>query len=121
MNDKDLIDKNFDLEQEIMRCWNVCDDITDLVEMINRNGSSREEIVKILESFCTVYRMRFERTFSIYEDVCRGLHAIRKERDELAHRIAVSNDGPETVAKKPQGKMAKSGHKKEVDQKTDLV
>jgi BMFP domain-containing protein YqiC len=116
MEDKELVNKNFDLEQGILRCWNVCEDIEDMVQVIQKNRTSIENIVKMLEGFCTVYQVRFERTFDIYEDVCRGLHQTRREREELAQRVQEFEEVTSTVAKKPQGKMAKSKRQKAVDQ-----
>lgn len=116
MSDQDLISKNFDLEQGILRCWNVCEDLEDVIAVIQKNYTSQEDIITMLEGLRIVYHMRFERTFDLYEDVCHGLHAVRRERDDLARQAEDFDEVVAGVAKKPHGKMAKSKGQKEVDQ-----
>jgi hypothetical protein len=115
MENKELVDKNFDLEQAILRCWHVCDDIEDMIAVIRQNDTLQEDIIQMLEGFRTVYHMRFERTFGIYEDVCHGLHQIRREREQLVQQVQEFEQAVESVAKKPQAKMAKSKKAKAVD------
>jgi len=115
MHDNELVNKNFDLEQGILRCWNVCEDIEDMIAVIQKNYTSQADIITMLEGFRTVYHMRFERTFDIYEDVCRGLHGLRRDRAE-SQAVQDFEEVVEGVAKKPHAKMAKSKGQKEVDQ-----
>lgn len=114
MHDKELVDKNFDLEQGILRCWHVCDDIEDMIAVIRKNYTSQEDIITMLEGFRTVYHMRFERTFGIYEDVCRGLHELRHSRAE-SPAVQDFDFAPRSGSEKP-GKMGKSKGQKAVDQ-----
>ena len=115
MEDKELVDKNFDLEQAILRCWHICDDIEDMIAVIRQNDTLQEDIIQMLEGFRTVYHMRFERTFGIYEDVCHGLHQTRREREALAQQVQEFEEAMDSVAEKPQAKMAKSKKAKAVD------
>lgn len=114
MEDQEIVNKNFDLEQGILRCWHVCDDIEDMIAVIRKNYTSQEDIVTMLEGFRTVYHMRFERTFGIYEDVCRGLYELRHSR---AESLAVQDfDFAPRSGSKKSGKMGKSKEQKAVDQ-----
>ena len=113
-----MIEKNFELEQGILRCWDVVEDLKDVSNSIRGNYTKTEDVIKMLESFQTIYQMRFEQVFGIYEEVCKGLHELRKERDalDLELRTTRFDEANEHVAKKPHAKMAKSKKAKAVDQ-----
>lgn len=113
-----VIEKNFELEQGILRCWGVVEDLQDLSNSIRNNYTKPEDVLKVLDSFQTIYQMRFEQVFSIYEDVCRELHQLRQERDSLDLELRTTrfDKAIEHVAKKPHAKMAKSKKAKAVDQ-----
>jgi hypothetical protein len=113
--DRNVIDTNFDLEQKILQCWHVCDDIDDVIKLLNKQHLSKEEIVKLLESIKTIYQMRFEHTFDLYETVCSGLHQARQQRDTLAQRVRDFELSASDVAKKQQSKTDKSKQQKKVD------
>ncbi len=113
-----VVEKNFELEQGILRCWDVVEDLKDVSNSIRGNYTKTEDVLKLLESLQTIYQMRFEQVFSIYEEVCRELHQLRRERDslDLELRTTEFDEAMEHVAKKPQAKMAKSKKAKAVDQ-----
>jgi hypothetical protein len=71
--------KIFDLEQEIMKAWHVVDDIQLLNENVMEKNMSRDEIAKALVGLESIYNMRFEKVFSLFEEVCKEFHAMRKE------------------------------------------
>lgn len=60
----------FDLEQKILGCWNVTDDIADLNERI-QNGPemSTDDIANYLLGLQTIYHVKFEKMFSMFEDL----------------------------------------------------
>jgi hypothetical protein len=101
MNDQELVDVNFELEQDILKCWNVVDDIRELLEDLEAGHFSQAEAVQVLQSFANVYHNRFDRTFRRYEKVCQGLHELRHARTdfELA-RITGSKSGKKSKSKK---------------------
>lgn len=113
-----IVDKNFQLEQGILRCWGVVEDLEDLANSIRGNYTKTEDVIKMLECFQAIYQMRFEQVFGVYEEVCKGLHELRKERDalDLELRTTRFDEANEHVAKKPHAKMAKSKKAKAVDQ-----
>lgn len=69
----------FDLEQQIMRCWSVCDDIQDLRKMRDTRKMSEDEIDNYLLGLISLYQIKFENLFSIYEQLLRE-QAIRKNQ-----------------------------------------
>ena len=57
----------FDLEQEIMKCWNVTDDIDLLYENVMEKEMSTDEISNALLGLKTLYQMKFEKCFDTFE------------------------------------------------------
>ena len=111
-----VIEKNFDLEQGILRCWNMVEDLDDVINMVKTDYTNQAVVVSALEAVKNIAQLRFDRTWATYEEVCRGLHAMRQERDELAQQTRDFDEVTESVAKKPHAKMAKSKKAKAVDQ-----
>ena len=57
----------FDLEQQIMECWRVCDDINILYEYVMDKGLSTDAIANALLGMKTLYELKFDRCFSTFE------------------------------------------------------
>ena len=55
----------FDLEQEIMDCWGVVEDI-DIV--YHAHGDKDDELANVLLGLKTLYQLKFERLFNTFED-----------------------------------------------------
>ncbi len=60
----------FDLEQGIMNCWSVLDD---LKVLINTNNISEDDLL----SLSRLYQIKFEYLFSIFESYVRQKHVDR--------------------------------------------
>ncbi len=57
----------FDLEQSIMQCWNVCDDIQLLLDKwddLDEDGKQN-----LLIGLKSLYQLKFERSFELFEKV----------------------------------------------------
>jgi hypothetical protein len=107
MNDKELIDANFELEQNILKCWNVIVDIRDIVNDLESGDMTQQDAISGLRAFADVYQMRFDRTFRGYEQVCQSLH-------ELRHAVKSFEFAQDADPK--NGKTGKSKKQKPVDQ-----
>ena len=107
MTDKELTDTNFELEQDILKCWNFTDDIREVLKDLESGHFSQDNAVQALRAFADVYDNRFDRTFRRYEKVCQGLH-------ELRHAVKDFEFAQTTSSK--SGKMSKSKKAKPVDQ-----
>lgn len=60
-------DKNrFDLEQEILKCWNVTDDIKLVLNMMDREHTE-DDLTNALIGIMTIYNQRFEILFETFE------------------------------------------------------
>jgi hypothetical protein len=53
----------FDLEQNIMQCWNVTDDIDLLYKNVMEKNPSTDEIANFLLGLKTIYHSKFEELF----------------------------------------------------------
>lgn len=61
-----MVDR-FDLEQQIMKCWNVTDDIDLLYRTYyNSDTMSKDEVANFLLGIQTIYNSRFEELFDTF-------------------------------------------------------
>ena len=90
----------FDLEQDIMKCWSVTDDIGEIAADLAEGHMTAEEAARALEAYQQVYSRRFERCFSRFEQ-------FNREVWELRQSTAEDLDGF-TPSLKNRGKMSKN-------------
>lgn len=57
----------FDLEQSIMQCWGVCEDIELL--LLKWEGLNEDQKQNYLNGLHQMYQMKFERCFESFENV----------------------------------------------------
>jgi phage-related holin len=56
----------FDLEQSILDCWKVVDDLKMLVKAAEHTDLYRkEELIEIIKSIITLYELKFNVTFTV--------------------------------------------------------
>jgi hypothetical protein len=65
-----MVDR-FDLEQDIMKCWNVTEDIDLLYRNLMDKDMSTDDIANALLGMKTLYEMKFEEMFSNFETLVR--------------------------------------------------
>lgn len=59
----------FDLEQEIMKCWNVTDDldlVIDKFEELELSAKQYDEMLNLLLGIKTLYQAKFEKLFETF-------------------------------------------------------
>ena len=61
----------FDFEQKIMRCWNVTDDIQEVLDANDRQSLTQDELMNALVGLKTIYQMKFENLFAQFEDMVK--------------------------------------------------
>lgn len=59
----------FDLEQDIMKCWNVCEDIDNFIAA--REGMSEDEQLNYLIGLKAMYEVKFNNLWTAFEDCVR--------------------------------------------------
>lgn len=57
----------FELEQEILDCWGICDDLETIYSDESLNLDDR--ILNVLLGLKELYHMKFERTFATFEQL----------------------------------------------------
>lgn len=79
MNSK--VDKIFDLEQQIMQCWNMVDDVDMLYyhlgddpKFIGLSAEAEDEMMNLLLGLKSIYDLKFQRMWKTFEDVCAEYH-----------------------------------------------
>ena len=59
----------FDLEQYIMQCWNVVDDIKMLMEYKDTHGMTEDQFSNALLGIQSLYQIRFELMWDCFEQM----------------------------------------------------
>jgi hypothetical protein len=62
----------FDLEQHIMKCWNVTEDIDLLNYNVLEKDMSRDEISNFLLGLKTIYNAKFDDLFDNFSELIRN-------------------------------------------------
>jgi hypothetical protein len=97
----------FDLEQGILRCWNITDDIGEILHDLESGHMEMHEAAEALRAYQKVYQRRFERCFAQFEAYTAEVRDLRLRVQELD--LA-------KISEKKTEKRAKSKQQKEVDQ-----
>lgn len=100
----------FDLEQDILRCWNVTTDLGEILDEVENGRMEIHSAFEALRAFQKVYELRFERCFRSFEDHSGVVW-------ELRNRVKESQPDLD-MPKNPgagMGKKGRSKKQKEVD------
>lgn len=62
----------FDLEQQIMSCWNICEDIKAIYKMTDMRQLSEDELLNAMIGLETIYQMKFEILFDMFERMIKN-------------------------------------------------
>lgn len=62
----------FDLEQEIMDCWRIVDDLKTLTTGILDSDMSVDKVANILIGLENLYTLRFKSLFEVFEECVRN-------------------------------------------------
>ena len=61
----------FDLEQELLDCWKVTDDVKLLYDKVMNDGMTTDEVANVLLGLVSLYELKFGRCWETFED-CVG-------------------------------------------------
>ena len=89
-----MIDR-FDLEQEILRCWNILEDIELLNENVMDGKMDNDGISNYLIGLKTIYGLKFDKCFNNFEEV---------QQAQLQERRALINQLEELSKKSRKSK-----------------
>jgi hypothetical protein len=71
MDAKTQTTSRFDFEQQIMDCWGVVDDIKTVYNADDLRELSKDEMQNSLLGLYTMYQLKFEILFKMFEDLCQ--------------------------------------------------
>ena len=100
----------FDLEQDILRCWNVTDDLGEILDDLESGHMEIHEAVEALRAYQTVYQRRFDRCFRSFEQHTREVWQLRNQVQDAQSDL---DKFPKPLAS--MGKKNRSKQQKEVD------
>jgi len=79
----------FDLEQDIMNCWNVCDDIdvvtsnfVDSPEWEGMDSKVQDALMNRYFGIKELYDVKFQKLWTTFEAVCKEHHELRKRAED---------------------------------------
>ena len=72
----------FDLEQDILRCWNIVEDLGEIIDDIESGVVEIHEAVAALRAYQKVYQRRFDRCFRSFEQHTREVWQLRNSVKE---------------------------------------
>ena len=82
--------KQFDLEQQILACWNVTSDLDVLFEELveNTEGFDRDKVSNFVLGLTTIYGSKFEKLFRTFEEFLKEYYQTKKAKDALELQAA---------------------------------
>lgn len=60
----------YDLEQQIMAAWNICEDLDILIEGVMEHDMTSDEIANVLIGMKQLYDLRFNKLFDTFTEIC---------------------------------------------------
>ena len=81
MIENEMTDKIYDLEQHIMECWQLVDDVHLLYEQVMNKDLHKDQdrLANALLGLYTIYGMKFERAFNTFEEALEHHYNLNDE------------------------------------------
>lgn len=73
------------LEEKLLDCWGITDDLDTLFEAIMEENLDRNSIANILLGLKDLYSIKFKKTFNIYEEVTQEYYG--NEPNPVSKRV----------------------------------
>lgn len=90
----------FDLEQEIMVCWGVVEDLQLLQEQVLDTNASQDDVANFVLGLTTIYEAKFQRLFNTFSTVMRAKWEEGKMKEEELAAIVAEFDAATKKSKK---------------------
>lgn len=71
----------FDMEQQIMTCWSICEDLDTLMEGVMEHDMSQDRITNALLGMKELYQLKFDKLWDQFESMCREYCELTKIAD----------------------------------------
>ena len=76
---------NFDLEQDILRCWSLTDDLGETLDDMENDRIDMEKAITVLRAFQAVYEHKFDRCFRTFKAVSQQNRDLMKRLRNLEY------------------------------------
>lgn len=73
----------FDMEQQIMNCWNICEDLQTLNEGVLDRGMTTDQISNVLMGMKDLYQLKFETLWEQFEAMLRERHQAKQAKETV--------------------------------------
>jgi len=68
----------FDMEQQIMTCWNICEDLDTVMEGVLEGDMNQDRISNVLLGMKELYHLKFEKLWLQFEAMTKHVCALEK-------------------------------------------
>ena len=68
----------FVLEQEILDCWNIVEDLQTVAHALEAGKLNGVEAKQLLLGMAQLYQLKFDKTFNTFETVCKECQTAAK-------------------------------------------
>ena len=91
-----MSNKQFELEQSIMHCWNICEDLNLIAKnVLEKEFTDPDKLANILIGMADLYQLKFEECFDNFEGTLKHYHGLintyrgidRAETNKLTENI----------------------------------
>jgi hypothetical protein len=83
MSDEESM-KQFDLEQSIMDCWDITEDLDTLLEaVIEHPDFDKDKISNVLMGVTELYNLKFDKCFRNFEAFLKDYYELRNRLEEI--------------------------------------
>jgi hypothetical protein len=72
------LNKIYQLEENIMDCWRVINDLNTTLDIIDHTGCDEDAVSNAIIGIKEMYNMRFENLFNAFEEVLGEMHELRE-------------------------------------------
>jgi hypothetical protein len=81
----------FDMEQQILNCWNICEDLDTVMEGVLEGDMTQDRISNVLLGMKELYHLKFEKLWLQFEAMCRETHEANQAKK---YHYAYTNYAP---------------------------
>lgn len=62
----------FDMEHQLLDCWKVTDDLSDVFEGVVEQNMKRDDVANVLLGMQQLYNLKFEKLWNLFEEGVRN-------------------------------------------------
>ena len=94
----------FDLEQEIMSCWNITTDLNVLLEEVIEGDLSKDQVSNVLLGLHQLYEIKFNKLFRTFEQYIKTLYTEEEINQSMLANLQAYNETLQNILDKKFGR-----------------